>query len=295
MKNLSMGDCSRMATKLIAILQVGKDWVLDDALIVEGNQLLLKLELLQELTNEMKNVIKHAPIQTQTMYTEHVYKLEMIVEKCHKANLAKSQLDIGIDLVNRCQCEYWLSLLMDRLKDVITADESNEHDMNKLQKALENAENLSINKNLLDKAKKFNDRLFAELGMSRAIKLIPKYNLPLADGITIPDNYWNESDLGKIHESENHPLPPADTGEYKWIPSKAYIALERAINQIKKNYNGAEELGANPIIIAETKEKLIKVEKDFKILETKNETDKAKAIEIAKKLAKKLKGGKKKK
>ena len=46
--------------------------------------------------------------------------------------------------------------------------------------------------------------------------------------------------------------------------------------------------------IAEAKEKLLKAEKEYKILEAKDTADKIAAIEVAKKLAKKLKKGKKK-
>lgn len=291
-KDITSADSISMTTKLSSVIQVGKEWALDRDTISDAEQLLVKLELLQELSNEIKNVKRLIPIRTQRAYIEHVNKLESSIERSHAAGIAKSQLDAGLDLIRRCQCEHWISLLLDRLKGVVTADDSNEHDMNKLRSAISRADPADTDKGLLEEATKFQNRLYAELGMSRSIRSIPRYLLPPSDGV-VPEGYWGEDDLGKIEEHEGYPFPPVETGEYKWLPSKAFLSLERAISQIKRSYNGADELGANPSIIAEAKEKLLKAEKDFKVLDAKNEADKAKAIETAKKMAKKLKAGKK--
>lgn len=292
-KDITSADSISMTTKLSSVIQVGKEWALDRDSISDAGQLLVKLELLQELSNEIKNVKRLIPIRTQRAYIEHVNKLESSIERSHAAGIAKSQLDAGLDLIRRCQCEHWISLLLDRLKGVVTADDSNEHDMNKLRSAISRADPADTDKSLLEEATKFQNRLYAELGMSRSIRSIPRYVLPLADGVQVPEGYWGEDDLGKIEEHEGYPFPPPETGEYKWLPSKAFLSLERAISQIKRSYNGADELGANPSIIAEAKDKLLRAEKDFKVLDAKNEADKAKAIETAKKMAKKLKAGKK--
>ena len=51
--------------------------------------------------------------------------------------------------------------------------------------------------------------------------------------------------------------------------------------------------GANEELLQTTKDSLAKAEKDYKQLDSKNEHDKAAAIEVAIKAAKKLKKGKK--
>ena len=54
-------------------------------------------------------------------------------------------------------------------------------------------------------------------------------------------------------------------------------------------------LGANPSVIAFTKEKLLKAEKQMKVLDIKDAADKIVALEIVAKLVKKTKKGKKSK
>ena len=87
----------------------------------------------------------------------------------------------------------------------------------------------------------------------------------------------------------------AETGEYVWIPSECFSKLQGAIDAIKTNYDGAEEMGANADIVARAKATLAKAEKDMKLLAVKNEADKAHGVEAAHKLMKKQSKGKKKK
>lgn len=291
--SITMEESLSLAGKLAEAVNVGTEWSLDADLINEGQTLLTKLELSQELANDIIAIQQIVPIRTQTMYLDHVSKLEKSIERAHEANVDKQQLNIGIDLLTRCQIEYWLSVMIERLKDVVSANDSNEHDMIKLSNAVEKASNLYADDSLVQQGRTFLNRLNAELGMSRAIKNMPVYKLPPADGV-IPEGYWTENDTGKIKETEGYPLPPADTGEYIWLPAPAFEALSDAIDAVRSSYDGAEELGANPDIIAQSKELLVKAEKDFKILDQKNAADKAHALEVVKKQAKKLKGGKKK-
>ena len=294
LKDITAADAAALIDQLSSATAVGTEWCLDADLVAEGEKLLLKLELSRELAADIKAVQALCPVQSQTVYLDGVTRLERSLERAHAANIDKAQLDVGLDLVLRCQAEYWLSVLLERLKDVVAADDSNEHDMNQLRKAVDKAEKLHADAELSRTASKFLGRLGAELGMTRAIKLLPQYKLPPPDGV-IPEGYWGEQDAGHIQETEGYPLPPADTGEYVWQPSEAFSALSRAIDALKSSYVGAEELGANPDIIAEAQEKLAKAEKDFKVLEAKDAEDRARAVEAAKKAAKKLKGGKGKK
>jgi hypothetical protein len=295
MADITMSESSTLAANLSSAITNGKEWCLDEDLVLEGERLFLKLEVSQELNTDILAVQKIVPISSQKVYIENVTKLERSIEQAKGAGIDQSQLDIGLDLISRCQIEYWLALLLERLKDVVTADDSNEHDMTKLKAAISKAEETRADKELVARGSKFLGRLGAELGMSRAIKCIPHYKLPpphSADGV-VPEGYWGEKDLGHFEENEGYPLPP-ESGEYVWLQSESFAALGRAIAQIKVSYEGAEELHANPNIIASAKEKLHKSEKDFKVLAAKEEEDKNKALEVVKKMAKKLKGGKKK-
>jgi hypothetical protein len=292
MKDISPADSAALASSLADAILVGKEWALDGEVIAEGERLLLKLENSQELVNDIAAVQKVMPISSQAVYVETVYKLEKSLERAQGAGLDQSQLDVGLDLIARCQIEYWLGVLLDRLKDVVTADDSNEHDMEKLRAALTSAQALDADEKLLSRGHTFLGRLSAELGMTRAIKYLPVIKLPPHDGV-IPEGYYSERDIGKVKETEGFPLPP-EGGEYEWLPAESFVALGHAIAEIKRSYDGAEQLQANPIIIQEAKEKLVKAEKDYKILEVKDAADKLAAIEVVKKMAKKLKGGKKK-
>jgi hypothetical protein len=292
MKDISIPESVALANSLSDAIQVGREWALDQDVIKEGERLLLKLEITQELITDLAAVHKVVPISSQSVYIAHVYKLEKSLEKAQAAGIDQAQLNVGLDLIAKCQIEYWLNVLLERLKDVVTADDSNEHDMNKLKAAIASAQELGADEKVLARATTFLGRLGAELGMSRAIKWLPHYKLPPHDGV-IPEGYWGEKDVGHVKETEGFPLPP-ESGEYEWVPAEAFSALGRAIVQLKMSYDGADQLHANPAIIQEAKEKLVKAEKDLKVLEAKDAADKIAAVEAVKKLAKKLKGGKKK-
>ena len=179
-----------------------------------------------------------------------------------------------------------------RLKDVECAMDPNEHDMNRLKQAIEKAEGHHAAPEIIEEAATLHRRLDAELGMSRAMLGVPTVKLPMENP---PEGYWDDRDIGKVRETEEYPLPPAETGEYIWDHSESYNALFHAIEQLKKSYVGADTLGANPSVIAAAKEKLTKAEKEMKLLDAKDVADKAVALEAVAKLAKKLKKGKGKK
>jgi hypothetical protein len=293
MKAITVAESAELVNKLNETIKVGKDWSFDEDIITEGERLLRLLETGQELVSDVTALEKASPISSQTVFVDLVYRLEKSIERAQEAGMDQSQLDLALDLIARSHIEYWLNVLLERLKDVVTADDSNEHDINKLKAAIAKAQELSgVNEQLLSRGITFVGRLSAELGMSRAIKHIPVYKLPPHDGVVV-EGYWGERDTGKVKETEGFPMPP-ESGEYEWIPSESFAALGRAIAQIKLSYDGADQLHANPAIIQEAKEKLVKAEKDYKILEAKDAADKVLAIEAVKKMAKKLKGGKKK-
>ena len=272
-------------------IDLGKENALDVLAIEQASELLVRFESTQELIQDMLNLQKVMPISTQSQYIEYVYRLEKSIEKVIEIGIDQNQIQVALDLIHRCQVEYWLSILLTRLRDVTTADDSNEYDMNQLRKAIQKATLLQANEQMIEQGERFLKRLDAELGMSRAIKAIPTIRLPVDNA---PEGYYTEKDLGKVQETEGYPLPPADTGEYVWIPAESFTSFQDAINKLRAVVQGAEQFGANQQIITESKERLVKADKELKPLEAKDTNDKLLAIEAVKKLAKKLKGKKKK-
>lgn len=290
MEETEHGSSRRINRLLMDAIAMGDEYALDQDLINEAHILLKKLEVAQDLEADIAQLQQQSPIRTQSDYMEHVYKLEKSIERAAEIEVDQAKLQIGLQLISRCQIEYWLNTLLERLKDVVTAVDANEHDMNKLRAAITKAEELQAHAELINKGKTFLQRLDAELGMSRALKNIPTIRLPMDNA---PEGYYTEKDTGSIKETEGYPLPPADTGEYVWIPAESLTAFAAAINTLRTCFTGADQLGANPEIIAESKDRLLKAEKELKLLETKDANDKAAALEVVKKLAKKLKKKKK--
>jgi hypothetical protein len=280
---------NRMLSDAIVL---GRENALDQSMIDEAEALLLKIEVDQALTADIKSVTALSPITTQTAYLQHVYRLERSIERATEVGVDSLRVRKGLIVIQRCQCEHWLSLWISRLADVATASDAYEHDMNKLRSALSKAQEVNADESMIEKAGKFLGRLDAELGMYRALKAIPPIKLPLENA---PEGYYGEDDVGKIKQTEEYPLPFVETGDYIWLPAENLSKFSEAINRLRTVYQGAEALGANPQIIAESKERLTKSEKELKLLEAKDNNDKFLAIEAAKKAAKKLKKPKKKK
>lgn len=276
----------RINRVLADAIALGHEHCLDMELIAQTEQLLKRIEVNQDLVADILVLQKLAPITTQSQYLEHVYRLEKSIEVASRYELDPSQIQLGLDLISRCQIEYWLSTMLTRVQDIAVATDANEHDMNKLRAAITKAQALSADDAMIDRASRFLGRFDAELGMYRALKAIPPIKLPMENP---PDGYYTEQDVGKIQETDGYPLPPADTGEYVWIPAENLTKFVEAIQRLKTVFQGADSFGANPTIVAEAKERLAKAEKEIKQLEVKDGNDKLAAIEVAKKAAKKLK------
>lgn len=183
---------------------------------------------------------------------------------------------------------------MEKLEGIDCAMDHHEHDMLKLKAAILKAQSCNASDEVCDVADKLFSRLNSELGMTRAIAGIPIVRMPVENP---PDGYWQEDDVGHIVETEEYPLPPADSpgGEYKWQCSASLAKLHMSIEELKACMAGAADSGANPALLQDTKDHLLKAEKDAKALDVKDVADKAIAVENAIKLAKKLKKGKGKK
>merc|ERR1711991_158777 len=223
-----------------------------------------------------------------------------------------SYMKMATDVLKKCQTELALCSYINRLKNVTRAVDANEHDMKCLIAATEKAVSQECSEEIILQAVALSKRLEVELGMTRALSSIPVVKLPPLpvkskehpEGIVpeVPEGYWQPSDLGHIEETAEYPKPPAEidgapntTGEYIWVPSEGYTKLLRAIDLMKECVAKAgTDSGANEELLQTTKDSLAKAEKDYKQLDSKNEHDKAAAIEAAVKAAKKLKKGKKK-
>ena len=203
----------------------------------------------------------------------------------------RSILQPSRDLITRCQIEYWLSTSIDRMKDVTKANESNEHDILRLKACIQKAEALGSSEALVDEAAIRLRQLETELEMSRAVATYQKERLPVENP---PPDYWQPCDLGYMEETEEFPLPP-EGGEYIWVPSAAYTRVRVCLERLKNCLVGIETCNANEELIVEVKDKIVKSEKDFKLLEVKDMEDKKKFVDSATKAAKKLKKAKKKK
>ena len=271
-------------------IDMAKEWFLDAEMLNQAEILLKKLEISQQLFTDIIEVQKNSPITNQSKYIQFGYKLEKSIEKAVEVGFNDSQLQLGLDLLAKCQSEYWLSALYARLENVITAVDANEHDMNKLREAISRAQLTNSNETLIESSSKLLGRLDVELGITRSLKAFPTVKLPIDNP---PDGYYTEKDLGKIKETEGYPLPP-EGGDYIWLPAENYYSLTKAVEGIKACLSSGEISSANPSVVQEAKERLVKAEKEVRVLEAKDTADKAAALEQVKKLAKKLKGKKKK-
>jgi hypothetical protein len=90
--------------------------------------------------------------------------------------------------------------------------------------------------------------------------MFPEVRLPIDNA---PADYWRPEDTGHIKETEEFPFTPPD-GVYIWEHSDAYSKLTAAIDGLKPLV-ADEDIPANPTLVAEAKEKLVKAEKDLKV------------------------------
>ena len=268
------------------ILRISSDAGLPLEKIALGEKMIQKLDMGKELVADLDMVQKAMPIRSQDQF-DSVHRLERTIQRAKEVGADAGQITFAEDLISRCEIEYWVGALAKRLQGVIQACDTDEHDMDRLKEAIAKGTELQAHSNILEVAANLCKRLYAELGMTRALVLVPTVKMPLKEGAEYPEDYWGADDLGHIVETEGYPNPPAETNEYVWSPSKSYTSLQTAIAAIKAAYVGAEDLGANSDLCIEAKTKLAKCEKDFKILHLKNETDKLIGIENTAKMCKK--------
>ncbi len=285
----SMKEASR---ELSTQIDIAKDECMDEALIQKAETLVLYFDTLQEYQDDLEKCQENMPITTQNNFIDYCHPLQFSIAKCEATGLAGIHMNAGRELIAACKASYWLCTLEKRLLPITCAAPENHHDMVRLNQAILKAQAMSVPDELVDRVLKLYQRLDAEEKMSIALRSVPEFRLPMEEP---PEGYWQESDKGKIdNTTEGYPLPPED-GKYVWIPSANYSSLAECIEKLKGCTKGAEELGANAEVLAKAIITLKKCEKDMKLLDVKNEEDKASGIEDAAKEAKKLKKGKGKK
>jgi len=289
------GSPAEVIANLTETLRISSEAGLPEALIAQGEKIVQRLEVGMDLAADLDVVRAAMPIKFQKQFLVTVHRLEATILRAKEAGADAGQISFAEDLIAKCEIDYWVTTLTNRLTSVLVAQDPNEHDMNRLKQAVLKGQALQADEGILETADTLCKRLFAELGMSRALASLPIVKMPLKEGAEYPDDYWGENDTGHIVETEGYPHPPADTNEYVWEPSASYVALQTSIAQIKSAYVGAEELGANPDVCLEAKTKLQKAEKDIKVLHVKNESDKLIGIENTQKLCKKKPSAKAKK
>ena len=281
----SFANFPQAINNLTDSLQDAREWALDEDLIALAEKLLVKLEATQELYRDMGSLQQESPIKNESSYVRYVHTLEKTIETAIAGGVDSSMVQMAKDLITQAQIEYWLSVRIERLKNVDRAAEANEHDMNCLRKTIQRGHVLHASEALVEQASSLLRRLDTELEICRALATIPEYRLPPPEPI---EGYWQEDDMGRIKETEGFPYLPPDSTEYIWEHSRAYISLSACIDRLRNSLVNVDP-NTNAAALAEVKEKLSRCEKDMKILEAKDVADRQVAFDAAAKALKKLK------
>ena len=286
------------ATEVVRVLadaiRVSREWSLDADTIAAGDRCIALLELGAELVADIAAAEKESPFRTQSQYIQHIHKIEATLARAEALGVTPKIISHGRELVHRAQIEYWVSTLAARLGGIDCAHDCHEYDMNKLKQAIVKAQVQRASDEIVQEAVTLHRRLESELGMSRALLSFPTYKLPYTGADGAPEGYYTEADVGHVRETPEYPNPP-EGGEYIWDPAENFAALQACVARLKEAFTGADAVGANPAVVLEAKTRLLKAEKDLKLLTVKEEADKAAGIEAAQKKCKKKPAAKAKK
>eukprot|EP00519_Triparma_laevis_P007072 CAMPEP_0182497304 /NCGR_PEP_ID=MMETSP1321-20130603/5807_1 /TAXON_ID=91990 /ORGANISM="Bolidomonas sp., Strain RCC1657" /LENGTH=542 /DNA_ID=CAMNT_0024701143 /DNA_START=21 /DNA_END=1649 /DNA_ORIENTATION=+ len=277
-----------------------------------GENLIKELRLEQKLKKQINDLKENAPIITQTLYCDYVNSLEETVSEVQKlvdpespdSSALSEMVETAKALCKTAHSEYWLQVATKSVSDVECATEATVKLMGRLKESIAKAGMNEANEDLISAGTKVHSRLTSEVELLRAKESFPTVKLPPSDPEEMSSKelkeYWVEDDpekpinIGKIQETREWPLPPEDTGVYDWIPSVAYSSLKSACDRLSAALTSGGSVGANPSLLSEATDALNLKTVDVKILEQKNEEDKATAVAAAEKMAKKLKKKKKK-
>lgn len=141
----------------------------DEELIATSGILMAKLEATLDVHTDVLALQQRAPIKHQRDYVEYVHKLEASLERAKAVGLEKSHTQFAIDLIARCNAEYWLETMTERLRAVKIAKDCHEHDMNRLKQAVNKAQALRAAESMTDASSALYERLFIELGTTSVV------------------------------------------------------------------------------------------------------------------------------
>lgn len=147
MSSLSIPDAIR---SLSDALSDAAAWGLDDALIQHGTALMHKLEATQDILADAMKLQQKSPLRSQVDYLEYVHQLERSLERAELVGLEAGQLQFGRELISRCNVEFWVMSMTNRLQDVVCARDEHEHDMTRLKQAIQKAQALRASDEVVD-------------------------------------------------------------------------------------------------------------------------------------------------
>ena len=281
---------------------------LDPDRVAEG-EVAVALEAQGEaIRKAMEELSANSPIVTQRAYTTYVNRLSRLIKKA-EMNVAggdASYLDPPKAVVQKAHSEYWLKMASMKFDGVEIATEELLPYVDKLESALKKCEANAGGEELCKESGTLLFRLRAEIELAAAFEAIPaddtiKMPLPEYETPKAEVAYWAdtaEQDNGRFDDTtEGFPLPPQVSGEeegqfvdgeYVWIKSKTLQLLQSTNDRLQAALDAGTEGKANEGLCEAAKVKLVEVAGKLKILNIKDEADKAKDLEKVEKDAKKL-------
>mmetsp|Transcript_26338 Transcript_26338/g.87125 ORF Transcript_26338/g.87125 Transcript_26338/m.87125 type:complete len:578 (+) Transcript_26338:2-1735(+) len=301
----------QQSARLRAAVAAAEAEAVAEPLVARGRRALARLETHIVLKEQVGAVKAAAPVISQAAYTRLVNKLKRLAREAlalreeekaiaaaagdrlaaEDCGASPSLLAEAEGLALRSNAEYWLHSSCAPLDALPCADASCQRPMERLEKAIAEADAHRAEKNLVSHARALLSRFTAELELRRSMDAVPQVKLPVPD--PEPD-YWAEEDQGTIEETPEYPLPP-ESGVYIWHPSANLTKLRGASMRLEKALARATQCTAYPDLVNAGNVKHKAVSEELKQLERKDEEDKETAIAAAEKAAKKLKKKKKKK
>ena len=296
MKNLMAKDAQE--NELQSMIQKCEKFGMRKEIIDQARQCVHWLRVRSKTLKCMQAVKEITPVVNATSF-QVVNELKFYIQKVQQ-NVIEMPVEVSdviaeaVELCKRSKTEFDLHSACRRLDAIKCGSELDLQMMEILRGLMVAAGEHSGDEDLIGKANSILCRLTSELELQKANDAVPTVRLP-EPGMTPKQAalYWQTEDVGCIEQTEVYPLPPPDDG-YIWIKSASYQTLERAVNDLELKINKATECDGNTELIHACASLLKSRRADLKLLQSKDEEDRAAAIAIAEKAAKKLLQKKKK-
>ena len=288
---------------------------LDPDRLAEGAAALALQSQGEDIREAVELLSAKSPIITQRAYTTYVNRLSRLIKRAEMdaAGGDMAFLDGPKAVVQKAHSEYWLKMASMKFDGVDIATEELLPYVDKLASALGKCNANAGGEELRKESETLLFRLRAEIELAAALEAIPaddtiKLPLPEYETAKAEVAYWAdtaEQDNGRFDDStEGFPLPPQVPGdeegvlvdgEYVWIKSKTLQLLQSTNDRLQTGMDAGVTGGANEGLCEAAKVKLAEVAGKLKLLNAKDEADKAKDLEKVEKDAKKLRKKKGKK